>query len=153
MCLCVGTGVRGRRRDGVWSGSTGVVSCIYGVKPFLTMGGFLAVSIRAALELLWRTSTKSHYSDKSARLSGHRTLRTPSQNLLVRVTRLKKDQKSIANIYMWAMVSHHSTFFFFLDWQTVKSHVPIKTSSIPLFVIVCFLGYDYGLTPRRDPDS
>lgn len=43
--------MRGRRGDGVRSGSTGVVSCIYGVEPFLTMGGFLAVSIRAALEL------------------------------------------------------------------------------------------------------
>lgn len=40
-----------RRGDGVWLGGTGVVSCIYGVEPFLTMGGFLAVSIRAALEL------------------------------------------------------------------------------------------------------
>lgn len=37
--------------EGVWSGGAGVVSRIYGVEPFLTMGGFLAVSIRAALEL------------------------------------------------------------------------------------------------------
>lgn len=57
VCVCVrgeggGWGVqRGRRGEGVWSGGAGVVSRIYGVEPFLTMGGFLAVSIRAALEL------------------------------------------------------------------------------------------------------
>lgn len=44
VCACVGG-------NGVWLRSTGFVSCIYGVEPFLTMGGFLAVSIRAALEL------------------------------------------------------------------------------------------------------
>lgn len=116
MCLvvCVGEkGVRDRRGDGVWSGSTGVVSCIYGVEPFLTMGGFLAVSIRAALEL-YDAPPPSLITATSLHVC--LALRTPSRNFLVRAGGELGRKKKIENqlqTYTCDLRCHVIAFFFF----------------------------------------
>lgn len=154
VCACVGG-------NGVWLRSTGFVSCIYGVEPFLTMGGFLAVSIRAALELYDApppsliTATSLHVclatepSGRQPQIFWWGRVGNKWTNLSDELQKRPKINFKPINV-TYGVTSHP---FFLLDWPTLESRVPVLSSPQPLFVIVCFLGYDQGLTPRRDPDS